>query len=86
MSRLIKYSYQGEEKQITFSFQHFRTPYEAVAAAENIDISKFLETERQLEMISDTKTVKNHRESHFNKLGFGKIYLLKNNPKDLNNI
>ncbi|GAL25480.1 hypothetical protein JCM19239_3754 [Vibrio variabilis] len=31
--------------------------------------------EQQIEAISDTKAVRNYRDNHFKKLGFGKITL-----------
>lgn len=78
MARQIKYTYQGDTKTITFSFQRFRSPYEAIASAEKIDITDFLAMQLQLEMVADGKAVKNHRDSYFRKLGFSDIILLKN--------
>ncbi|MGD8111756.1 DUF2960 family protein [Vibrio sp. TRT 21S02] len=75
MARTIIYTYKGVEKTLTFSYQQFRNIHEAVADAEGIDISDFLKMEQQIEAISDTKAVRNYRDNHFNKLGFGKITL-----------
>ncbi|RXJ72103.1 DUF2960 domain-containing protein [Veronia nyctiphanis] len=77
MSRQLQYIYKGETKVVTFSFQRHRTPHEAAADAEGIDLSEFLNMEKQLEIVADGKALKNHRDSYFNKLGFGKIILLK---------
>ncbi|POF55767.1 DUF2960 domain-containing protein, partial [Vibrio vulnificus] len=46
---------------------------EAVAEAEGIDIRDYLKMEQQIEAISDTKAVRNYRDNHFKKLGFGVI-------------
>lgn len=83
MSRQLQYTYKGETKVITFTFQQFHTPHEAAAAAEGIDISEFLRMEQQLEAVADSKAVKNHRDAHFNKLGFGRIFLLKKDAESI---
>ncbi|CAM4406778.1 DUF2960 domain-containing protein [Vibrio astriarenae] len=75
MARTIIYTYKDEEKRLTFSYQQHRNIHEAVAEAEGIDISDFLKMEQQIEAISDTKAVRNYRDNHFRKLGFGKITL-----------
>ncbi|MFD2178395.1 DUF2960 family protein [Veronia pacifica] len=85
MARQLQYVFKDETKVITFSFQRHRTPYEAAADAEGIDITDFLAMEKQLEMVSDGKAVKNHRDSYFNKLGFGKITLLKKEAESIKN-
>ncbi|CAH0535242.1 hypothetical protein VST7929_02886 [Vibrio stylophorae] len=77
MARLLTYTYKGETKTMPYSFTQFRTAHEAAAAAEGINIEKFLQTERQLEQMADGKAVKNHRDSYFQKLGFSQIRLLK---------
>ncbi|MDD1780241.1 DUF2960 family protein [Enterovibrio sp. ZSDZ35] len=83
MSRQLQYIYKGETKVITFSFREYHSAHEAAAAAEGIDLSEFLKMERQLEVIADGKAVKNHRDSYFNKLGFGKIVLLKKEAESI---
>ncbi|WP_434361225.1 DUF2960 domain-containing protein [Parasalinivibrio latis] len=83
MARQIEYVYKGVTKTVPFSFGKYRTIYEAAAAEEGIDISNFLKMEQQLEMVSDGKAVKNHRDSYFNKLGFGKIFLVKQEAKSI---
>lgn len=75
MARTIIYTYKDEEKRLTFSYQQHRNIHEAVAEAEGIDISEYLKMEQQIEAISDTKAVRNYRDNHFRKLGFGKITL-----------
>ncbi|WP_210447005.1 DUF2960 family protein [Vibrio crassostreae] len=75
MARTILYTYKDEDKELLFSKQEHRTIQEAVAAAEGIDISKYLKTEQQLELISDTKAVRNYQDNYFRKLGFTKLTL-----------
>ncbi len=75
MARTILYTYKDEEKELLFSYQQHRNIHEAVAEAEGIDISEYLKMEQQIEAISDTKAVRNYRDNHFRKLGFGKITL-----------
>ena len=75
MARTILYTYKNEDKELTFSYQQHRNIHEAVAEAEGIDISEYLQMEQQIEAISDTKAVRNYRDNHFKKLGFTKITL-----------
>lgn len=75
MARTILYTYKNEDKTLTFSYQQHRNIHEAVAEAEGIDISEYLKMEQQIEAISDTKSMRNYRDNHFKKLGFGKITL-----------
>jgi hypothetical protein len=76
MSRTLIYIYKTKEKQIPFAYDQFRTLQEAVAHAENIDISDFLKMEQQVELVSsDKKAAKNYRDNYFKQLGFGYIGL-----------
>ncbi|NLS12649.1 DUF2960 domain-containing protein [Vibrio sp. SM6] len=75
MARTILYTYKNEDKTLLFSYEQHRNIHEAVAEAEGIDIRDFLKMEQQLEMVSDTKAVRNYRDNHFKKLGFGTITL-----------
>lgn len=79
MARTILYTYKDEDKELLFSKQEHRTIQEAVAAAEGIDISEYLKTEQQLELISDTKAVRNYQDNYFRKLGFTKLTLKQKN-------
>jgi hypothetical protein len=75
MARTILYTYKDEDKELLFSKQEHRTIQEAAAEAEGIDISEYLKTEQQLELISDTKAVRNYQDNYFRKLGFTKLTL-----------
>lgn len=75
MARTILYTYKDEDKELLFSKQQHRTIQEAVAAAEGIDLTEYLKTEQQLELISDTKAVRNYQDNYFRKLGFTKLTL-----------
>ena len=75
MARTILYTYKDEDKELLFSYQEHRNIQEAVAEAEGIDISEYLKTEQQLELISDTKAVRNYQDNYFRKLGFTKLTL-----------
>ncbi|PSW21899.1 DUF2960 domain-containing protein [Photobacterium sanctipauli] len=78
MSRTIIYTYKKQEKTMTFSYSQYRTIHEAVAAAEGIDLTQYLQMEQQVEAVSSgSKAVRDFRDSHFRKLGFGKISLAK---------
>ncbi|MGL0952459.1 DUF2960 family protein [Vibrio vulnificus] len=73
MIRTIIYTYKAVEKTLPFSYEKHRNIHEAVAEAEGIDIRDYLKMEQQIEAISDTKAVRNYRDNHFKKLGFGVI-------------
>ncbi len=73
MARTIIYTYKDQEKTLTFSYEKHRNIHEAVAEAEDIDLTDYLKMEQQIEAISDTKAVRNYRDNHFRKLGFGLI-------------
>lgn len=75
MARTILYSYKNEDKTLIFSYEKHRNIHEAVAEEEGIDISDYLKMEQQIEAISSTKAVRDYRDNHFRKLGFGKITL-----------
>lgn len=75
MARTILYTYKDQEKTLPFSYEKFRNIHEAVAAAEGINISEYLKMEQQLEMVSDTKAVRNYQNNYFQKLGFTRITL-----------
>ncbi len=46
MSRSISYKFKGQSKKIPFSYDKFHDMYEAVAAAEGIDLTNFLKMEQ----------------------------------------
>ncbi|WP_412498217.1 DUF2960 family protein [Vibrio furnissii] len=73
MARTIIYTYKDQEKTLTFSYEKHRNIHEAVAEAEGIDLTDYLKMEQQIEAISDTKAVRNYRDNHFRKQGFGLI-------------
>ena len=75
MARTILYTYKSEDKELTFSYEKHRNIHEAVAEAEGIDLTGYLKMEQQIEAISDTKAVRNYRDNHFQRLGFGRITL-----------
>ncbi|MCW8328578.1 DUF2960 domain-containing protein [Photobacterium sp. SDRW27] len=78
MSRTIIYTFKKQEKQLAFSYGQYHTIHEAVAAAEGIDLTEFLKMEQQVAAVATTaKAAKDFRDSHFRKLGFGKITLAK---------
>ena len=83
MARQVTYYYQGSKKIISFSFsQHFDI-YEAVAAAENVDLTSFWAMEKQLEMSSRGQGImKNYRGNEFERMGFSEIKFVRDESKD----
>lgn len=83
MARTISYTYKNEQKTLSFSYREFRSIHEAVAAHEGIDLTQYLKDEQAVEAVSDTKTVRDYRDSYFKKLGFGRIFLLPKENKGI---
>ncbi|VEL95135.1 DUF2960 family protein [Alteromonas sp. 76-1] len=79
MAHKVRYKFNGVAKEINFSYSRYQNMHEAVADAEGIDLTQFLQTEQQLASISkDKKTVRNYRDAEFIKMGFSDLYFLKN--------
>jgi hypothetical protein len=79
MAHKVRYKFNGVAKEINFSYSRYQKMHEAVADAEGIDLTQFLQTEQQLASISkDKKTVRNFRDAEFIKMGFSDLYFLKN--------
>ncbi|MEG3753639.1 DUF2960 domain-containing protein [Psychromonas arctica] len=83
MARQVSYFYQGTKKTIAFSFsQHFDI-YEAVAAAEGVDLTSFWAMEKQLEMTSRGQGImKNYRANEFDRMGFSEIRFIKDEEQE----
>ncbi|MEJ6077856.1 DUF2960 domain-containing protein [Vibrio sp. 1-Bac 57] len=83
MARQVTYFYQGTKKTISFSFsQHFDI-FEAVAAAEGVDLKSFWAMEKQLEMSSRGQGImKNYRANEFERMGFSEIKFVRDETKD----
>lgn len=81
MARIITYKFKGQPRKIPFSYDKFRDIYEAVAAAEGIDLTKFLQMEQQVAMTAKrTAAIKDFRQKEFIRFGFSDIYLHKDEP------
>ena len=79
MAHKVRYKFNGVAKEINFSYSRYQNMHEAVADAEGIDLTQFLQTEQQLASIcKDKKTVRNFRDAEFIKMGFSDLYFLKN--------
>ena len=77
MAHKVRYKFKGVAKEINFSYSRHQNMHEAVAEAEGIDLSQFLQTEQQLAAISkDKKTVRNFRDTEFAKMGFSDLYFM----------
>ncbi|MCB5227580.1 DUF2960 domain-containing protein [Alishewanella sp. 16-MA] len=81
MARQVSYTFKGQKKVIAFSYDRFVDLYEAVAAAEGIDLTAFLAMEQQLHHTAkDKAAVKNFRSQSFSKMGFADIAFVRENP------
>jgi hypothetical protein len=79
MAHKVRYKFNGVAKEMSFSYSRYNNMHEAVADAEGLDLTHFLQTEQRVASISKCKaTVRNFRDSEFVKMGFTELYFLKN--------
>lgn len=78
MTLRISYTYQDQPREIPYANDRYHDVYEAIAAAEGIDLTSFLAMEQQVMALSKSKaTLKNYRENYFLDLGFDAIEVIK---------
>jgi hypothetical protein len=79
MAHKVTYQYEGELREISFSYSEFHNMHEAVAAAEGVDIRDFLRREQEILAISNDKmAARDFRDSEFERMGFDNLYFHKN--------
>ena len=62
MAHKVRYKFNGVAKEISFSYSRHQNMHEAVADAEGLDLTHFLQTEQRIASISKGKaTVRNFR-------------------------
>jgi hypothetical protein len=85
MARHISYKYKGEWKKIPFSYDKYADSFEAVAAAEGIDLTAFRKMEQQVAMTAKGKgALKDYRKNAFVNIGFSEILLLRDDQEPFN--
>ncbi|MCH1917841.1 DUF2960 domain-containing protein [Shewanella sp. A3A] len=78
MARQVAYTFKGVAKVINFSFDKYHDIYEAAAAAEGIDLTRFLAMEQQVAMTAKGKgALRSYRLTEFQRMGFSDLRLLK---------
>ncbi|PKF60693.1 DUF2960 domain-containing protein [Psychromonas sp. psych-6C06] len=78
MARKVTYVFKKQRKTMQFSYGVYHDIYEAVADAEGIDLTQFLEMEKQLAMSCRGQGIlKNHRKNEFERMGFSEIKFLR---------
>ncbi|MBE0364664.1 hypothetical protein PULV_a2408 [Pseudoalteromonas ulvae UL12] len=82
MARRISYKFKDHAKEINFANDKYHDMYEAIAAAEGIDLRNYLAMEKQIAMTSKgSAAIKNFRDQEFAKFGFSDIQFIKDDPK-----
>jgi len=82
MAVRITYKFKGKAKEINFAYDKFHDIYEAVAAEEGIDLTRYHMMEQQVEMTSKgSSAVRDFRNKEFARFGFSDIYYIKDDPK-----
>ncbi len=78
MALRIRYSFHGELKEINFANDKYHDIYEAIAAAEGIDLTRYLAMEKQIAALTKTKAaMKDYRDNQFVEFGFSDIQVIK---------
>lgn len=77
MAFKITYTYKKQAREIGYANDKFNSIYDAVAAAEGIDLTRFHAMEEQRAQVCrrDKKSVKDYRENYFKELGFSNIVI-----------
>ncbi|ACJ30870.1 MULTISPECIES: DUF2960 domain-containing protein [Shewanella] len=82
MAVRITYKFKGKAKEINFAYDKFHDIYEAVAAEEGVDLTRYHMMEQQVEMTSKgSSAVRDFRNKEFARFGFSDIYYIKDDPK-----
>ena len=84
MAFKITYTYKKQAKKIGYANDKFNSIYDAIAAAEGLDLSSFHAMEAQLAQVCrrDKKSVKDYRENYFKELGFSNVVIERDNLED----
>lgn len=78
MALKIQYEFNGEPRTINYANDKYHDIYEALAAEEGIDLTQFLEMERQiLALTRDKSARKDYRDNEFERFGFSSIQVIK---------
>lgn len=79
MAFTITYRYQKQQKSIGYANDKHRSIYDAIAAAEGIDMARYRAMEEQVANISrrDRKMLKEFSENYFRELGFSEIVIVR---------
>ena len=78
MARQVAYTFKGQAKVIQFTYDKHHDMFEAVAAAEGIDLARYLAMEQQVAMTSKgSQAVKDFRRSEFTRMGFSHIHFVR---------
>ena len=78
MALKIKYHYRGQPRLISFANDKYHDIYEAIAAAEGVDLRQYLAMEKQIAALSrDKNAVKDYRDNGFLRFGFSDIEVIK---------
>lgn len=78
MAKRIQYTYKKQPREINFAQDKYHDMFEAMAAAEGVDIGNYVQMERAVAMTSKRPAaVRNFRDEYFAKLGFANIKFIK---------
>ncbi|GIU45585.1 DUF2960 domain-containing protein [Shewanella algidipiscicola] len=78
MARRVGYTFNKQYKEINFVYDKYNDMYEAVAAAEGVDLTRYHAMEAQVAMTSKgSQAVKDYRLKEFERFGFTKIHFIR---------
>ncbi len=87
MARQVRYTFKGKTKTIPFSYTQHHDLYEAAAEAEGIDLTSFLQMERQIALASKKgiRAERDYRRTEFITMGFTHIHFAQDDEQEENN-
>ncbi|MBY5992179.1 DUF2960 domain-containing protein [Ferrimonas balearica] len=78
MALKLQYTYQGHTKTIGYANDKHHSMFEAAAAAEGLDLSRYRMLEQQVEMSTrDKQAHRDFRDNYFRELGFDEIKVIR---------
>ncbi len=81
MALKLQYTYKGHTKVVGYANDKHHSMFEAAAAAEGLDLSRYQMLEQQVQMSTrDKKAHRDFRDNYFRDLGFSDIQVIRDEP------
>lgn len=79
MAFRIRYHYRQQVREIGYANDKHKSPYEAIALVEGLDLAEFHRLENQVVNVSrnDRKMLKNFQQEYFQRLGISQVVVFR---------